>query len=210
MFMAKVPSGLLTVEEVLGIYQFNCHPPNLRAVSELYPLKFSAQNRASCRQLVMDIEQLSAFAEENEGSKRYSETVYRNGVPWKIWASVNTKKDSTEKWLGFFLLCTAPKENPKWSCKCSAKLQIVSQKSGTEDFTLKFSKKNVFNNKSTNWGFSNYISFTELMDPSKGLYDEEGDKVKLAIDFTVDEAKNCQNSKDKSFFGNLKALVLRK
>ncbi|KAL3105468.1 hypothetical protein niasHT_030336 [Heterodera trifolii] len=199
-----VPSGVLTVEEVLGIYQFHCHP-NLHQCLLLHPLQFSAQNRATCRQLVMDIEQLSAFAEENEGSKRYSETVYRKGVPWKILASVNTKKNSTEKWLGFFLLCTAPKEKPNWIYKCSAKLQIVSQKSGTEDFTLKFSKKNVFNNKSTNWGFSNYISFTELMDPSKGLYDEEGDKVTLAIDFNEDSLY----SKIKSFFGKLMELILR-
>ncbi|KAL3124633.1 hypothetical protein niasHT_010474 [Heterodera trifolii] len=180
-----------------------CHP-NLRAVSELYPLKFSAQNRASCRQLVLDIEQLSAFAGENEGNKRYSETVYRNGVPWKIRAKINTKKDSTEKWLGFFLLCTAPKEGINWSCKYSAKLQIVSQKSGTEDLTLKFSKI-VFNNKSLSWGFPNFISFAELMDPSKGLYDEEGDKVTLAIDFNEDSLY----SKTKSFFGKLMGLILR-
>ncbi|KAL3073526.1 hypothetical protein niasHS_017093 [Heterodera schachtii] len=199
-----VPSGVLTVEEVLGIYQFNCHP-NLRAVSELYPLKFSAQNRATCRQLVLDIEQLSAFAGENEGNKRYSETVYRNGVPWNIMARVNTKKDSTEKWLGFYLLCTAPKEGrPNWSCKCSAKLQIVSQRSDTKDLTLKFSKI-VFNNNSLSWGFPNFISFAELMDPSKGLYDEEGDKVKLAIDFNEDSLY----SKIKSFFGKLMGFILR-
>ncbi|KAL3104936.1 hypothetical protein niasHT_028468 [Heterodera trifolii] len=154
--------------------------------------------------LLLDIEQLSAFAEENEGSKRYSETVYRKGVPWKIKAKVNTKKDSTEKCLGFYLLYTAPKESINWSCKYSAKLQIVSQKSGTEDLTLKFSKI-VFNNKSLSWGFPNFISFAELMDPSKGLYDEEGDKVTLAIGFNEDSLY----SKIKSFFGKLMELILR-
>ncbi|KAL3125626.1 hypothetical protein niasHT_010206 [Heterodera trifolii] len=198
-----VPSGLLTVEEMFGIYQFNCHP-NLRAISELYPLKFSAKNRVSCRQIVLDIEQLSAFAGENEGSKRYSETVYRNGVPWKIWAKVNTKKDSTEKCLGFYLLCTASEEDPNWSCKSSAKLQIVSQRSGTKDLSFNL-PKSVYNNKSLSWGFPNFISFAELMDPSKGLYDEEGDKVTLAIDFNDDSLY----SKIKSFFGKLMELMLR-
>ncbi|KAL3086128.1 hypothetical protein niasHS_008745 [Heterodera schachtii] len=198
-----VPSGLLTVDEMFGIYQFNCHP-NLRAISEQYPLKFSAKNRVSCRQIVLDIEQLSAFAGENEGSKRYSETVYRKGVPWKIWAKVNTKKDSTEKCLGFYLLCTASEEDPNWSCKSSAKLQIVSQRSGTKDLSFNL-PKSVYNNKSLSWGFPNFISFAELMDPSKGLYDEEGDKVTLAIDFNEDSLY----SKIKSFFGKLMELMLR-
>ncbi|KAL3100496.1 hypothetical protein niasHS_000199 [Heterodera schachtii] len=199
-----VPSGLLTVEEMFGIYQFNCHP-NLCAISELYPLKFSAKNRASCRQLMLDIEQLSAFAGENEGSKRYSETVYRKGVTWKICAKVNTKKDSTdEKCLGLYLLCTASEEDPNWSCKSSAKLQIVSQRSGTKDLSFNL-PKSVFNNKSLSWGFLNFISFAELMDPSKGLYDEEGDKVTLAIDFNEDSLY----SKIKSFFGKLMELMLR-
>ncbi|KAL3105469.1 hypothetical protein niasHT_030337 [Heterodera trifolii] len=181
-----VPSGVLTVEEVLGIYQFHCHP-NLHQCLLLHPLQFSAQNRATCRQLVMDIEQLSAFAEENEGSKRYSETVYRKGVPWNIMAKITTRKSSTAKCLGFYLLNIASKEDPNWSCKCSATLRIVSQKSGTEDSTKQISYF-VCNNKSTNRGFPFYTSFAELMDPSKGLYDEAGDKITLAIEFTVEEA----------------------
>ncbi|KAL3105160.1 hypothetical protein niasHT_028832 [Heterodera trifolii] len=39
-------------------------------------------------------------------------------------------------------------------------------------------------------GFESFITFAELMDPSKGLYDREADKVKLAIDFSVEEVNS--------------------
>ncbi|KAL3105692.1 hypothetical protein niasHT_021575 [Heterodera trifolii] len=43
-----VPSGVLTMEEVVGIYQFHCHP-NLRAPVGLYPLKFASKGRISAK-----------------------------------------------------------------------------------------------------------------------------------------------------------------
>ncbi|KAL3119417.1 hypothetical protein niasHT_008626 [Heterodera trifolii] len=43
-----VPSGVLTMEEVVGIYQFHCHP-NLRAPVGLYPLKFASIGRISAK-----------------------------------------------------------------------------------------------------------------------------------------------------------------
>ncbi|KAL3116873.1 hypothetical protein niasHT_003397 [Heterodera trifolii] len=38
-------------------------------------------------------------------------------------------------------------------------------------------------------GYTNFISFAELMDPEKGFYDQSEDKVTLAIDVTVKEPK---------------------
>ncbi|KAL3120221.1 hypothetical protein niasHT_008971 [Heterodera trifolii] len=143
--------------------------------------------------LVLDIVQLSEYAGENVGSKRHSETVYRKGLPWNIMAKFNTKKDSTEKWLDFYLQCAAPKEvSSVWQ-----RFKLSLKMNGTKDWTGKFSDV-VFTNKLDAWGFYTFISFAELMIPSKGLYDEYGDKVTLAIDFTADETENCQNLKDKS------------
>ncbi|KAL3090680.1 hypothetical protein niasHS_004472 [Heterodera schachtii] len=71
-----------------------------------------------------------------------------------------------------------------WSRKCSATLRIVSKKSDVEDFKREFDRTYIFNNNSNNWGFVNFISFAELMDPSKGFYNEDEDKITLAIDFT--------------------------
>ncbi|KAL3091782.1 hypothetical protein niasHS_004498 [Heterodera schachtii] len=189
-----VPSGILTTDEFVGVYQFHCHP-NLRDVPGLYPLKFPWHGRISdwniakgnTRTLTLEIEKFSEFAREKVGNFRKSEAeVFINGLPWKIFGEIQKKKDITEKWMVFGLLCTAPKEDDDWSCKCWSTVRIVSQKSGTEDFTRKFDR--IFNNKSNCMKFY-FITFAELMDPSKGFYDKNEDKVILAIDLNVDKAQ---------------------
>ncbi|KAL3112491.1 hypothetical protein niasHT_018697 [Heterodera trifolii] len=151
--------------------------------------KFVSDPNKSNGTLSMEIEKLSEFAREIESSERKSETVtYVKGMPWKILAAIKTKNENTdnEKWLGFYLLCYASENVGNWSRKCSATLRIVTQKSDVEDFKKEFSGKRVFNNNSNDWGFIYFISFAELMDPSKGLYNKDEDKVTLAIDFTCE------------------------
>ncbi|KAL3073524.1 hypothetical protein niasHS_017091 [Heterodera schachtii] len=185
-----VPSGVLVTEEMFGIYQFHCHP-NLRGVSGLKPLEFPWHGRISDWNtakgnrgtLAMEIEKLSEFAQEKVGTRRFSDAVQMKGMPWKILAKINAEKDS--KCLGFYLLCFPPKNDGNWSCECSATLRIVSQKNGTEDLTRKYD--HIFNKESDCWGWFNFITLTKLMDPDKGFYEKEGDKVTLAIDFTVEE-----------------------
>ncbi|KAL3116869.1 hypothetical protein niasHT_003393 [Heterodera trifolii] len=96
-----------------------------------------------------------------------------------------------EKWLGFFLLYDAPKNDSNLGCVCSATLRIVSQNSEVRDFQHKFD--DVTMKPSNCWGFSNFISFAQLMDPGKELYDKSGDKVKLAIDLVVKEAAKTED-----------------
>ncbi|KAL3108377.1 hypothetical protein niasHT_014526 [Heterodera trifolii] len=141
--------------------------------------------------LSMEIEKVSEFAREIIGSERKSEFVtYIKGLPWKISSQIKTKRGSTdnEKYLGIFLSCVAPK-NEKWSCKCSATFRIVSQKCGVPDIKNEFIEEINFNSESVAMGFSGFISFAELMDLEKGFYDQREDKVTLAIDVTVKEAK---------------------
>ncbi|KAL3112488.1 hypothetical protein niasHT_018694 [Heterodera trifolii] len=144
----------------------------------------------------MEVEKLSKFAREIIWSERKSETVHIGGFPWKIWAQIEKKNesiDNNEKWLGFALLCDAPKEDENWSCECSAIVRIVSQNSSFTDYK-RGEFTNTFNNKSNNLGYPNFISFAELMNPCKGFYDKNEDKVTLAIDFTVKEAKTEDSS----------------
>ncbi|KAL3121863.1 hypothetical protein niasHT_000428 [Heterodera trifolii] len=158
--------------------------------------KFILEQSKSKGTLFMEIEKVSGFAREIIFSERKSETVLIKGVPWKIWAKIKTKNGSTdnEKWLGIYLLCVWPKEDSKWRCKCLATFRIVSQNSVVARDMKEMSKERIVNNKSTYWGFSNFISFAALMDPSKGLYDTNKDKVTLAIDVTVKEAKTEDKS----------------
>ncbi|KAL3091791.1 hypothetical protein niasHS_004507 [Heterodera schachtii] len=163
----------------------------------------------------MEIENLSEFAREAFGSGRFSESVLSiKELPWKIMAQINSKNGSTDqKWLGFYLWCAAGEKGRReesspdmwsasidmwgttsssawkenWSCKCSATLRIVSQKGDMSGFSRDFSGQ-IFNKTSYSSGFPYFITFEELMDPSKGFYDKDEDKVKLVIDLIMKEA----------------------
>ncbi|KAL3109981.1 hypothetical protein niasHT_017354 [Heterodera trifolii] len=141
--------------------------------------------------LFMDIEKVSDFLLETDYSERKSETVHIKGfgATCKIWAHkrpANRTKANYEMEHGFTicLLFDAPKKGKKWRCNCSATLRIVSQKSGVEDYKNEMSIERTFINKSNQSHCFEWISFLELMDPSKGLYNESEDKVTLAIDIS--------------------------
>ncbi|KAL3105169.1 hypothetical protein niasHT_028841 [Heterodera trifolii] len=143
----------------------------------------------------MEIEKVSQFAREVFYSQRKSDIVtYINGFPWKILAQIRkTEGTYNEKCLGIFLSCAASKEE-NWSCECSAIIRIFSQKNNVTDLRREFDA-HVINNEDDDWGFSEFITFADLMDPSEGFYNESEDKVTLAIDFTVEEAKTEENHK---------------
>ncbi|KAL3120439.1 hypothetical protein niasHT_000469 [Heterodera trifolii] len=157
--------------------------------------KFILDQSKSKGTLFMDIEKVSEFAREVFGSERKSESVtYVKGLAWKIMAEIEKKNESTdndEKWLGVYLLCIGTKEE-NWSCKCSAIIRIVSQKSGVADIRREFDDY-IFDNKENNWGYNNFISFPQLMKSRNGFYNREEDKVTLAINCTVNEAKTRAN-----------------
>ncbi|KAL3078287.1 hypothetical protein niasHT_032693 [Heterodera trifolii] len=138
--------------------------------------------------ILMNIEKVSEFAREVFLSERKSETVmYINGLPWKILAQINPSKKGSVKCLGIFLSCVAPNEE-NWSCECSGVIRIFSQKNDVTDLRREFDA-HVINNGYNDWGFSEFITFADLMEPEKGFYNESEDKVTVAIDFTVEEAK---------------------
>ncbi|KAL3090682.1 hypothetical protein niasHS_004474 [Heterodera schachtii] len=184
----RVPTDVLTIEEEISIYQHYSHQ-NLCDVPGLFPSKFPTQQRY--KTIEMEIEKVSEFALEAVGSYRFSNAVEIGGFSWKILAEIRSKDESNEKWLGFFLYNDGSKKE-NLSCKSSPTFRIVSQKNGTEDLIGKF-KEHIFKDLNLNcFGFPNSISFAELLDPSKGFYNKDEDKVKLAIDVFVDEPKTEQ------------------
>ncbi|KAL3080217.1 hypothetical protein niasHT_035737 [Heterodera trifolii] len=170
-----VPSGILTMEEELGVYQFYCHP-NFQG---LFPLQFPCHGRASDRHhatIVLNIEKFSEFAREIVGSERSSEAAFVGGMPWKIRATIKMAKQSTGKCLDLYLWCCATsveegEGDENWSRKCSAIFRIIGQGNGTEDFTRKFDDQ-IFNSEICNLGWSEFVTLS-------------ADKVALAIDVTV-------------------------
>ncbi|KAL3108378.1 hypothetical protein niasHT_014527 [Heterodera trifolii] len=142
----------------------------------------------NCKKLEENGEKLSK--ESNEKLKENAENNKERQEKWeelKKWREIA----GGEKWLGFFLLYDAPKDDSNLGYLCSATLRIVSQKSEVRDFQHKFN--DVTMKPSNCWGFSNFISFAQLMDPGKELYDKSGDKVKLAIDLVVKEAAKTED-----------------
>ncbi|KAL3099348.1 hypothetical protein niasHT_026769 [Heterodera trifolii] len=147
-----VPSGVLSKDEVIGVYQFNSLL-NCREISDgiMFPMPFPTNGRVSDRKtgtLLMDIEKVSEFAREEVESSRYSEKVFINGLPWKILAQIKRKTESTdtdEKCLGFFLLCDFPEKDSPWHfCVHSATFRIISQKNGAENSILRAIDPNLF------------------------------------------------------------------
>ncbi|KAL3121522.1 hypothetical protein niasHT_003450 [Heterodera trifolii] len=183
-----VPTDVLTKEEVISIYQHYCHP-NLINAPGLIKLKFPTHRRYKKGGTIeMEIEKVSQFAVEKEYSRRLSDAMEIGEFSWKIMTIITTKNKSNEKWLSFYLKSDGPGKDDNWSRKCSATFRIISQKNGTEDLIGRFNDI-ILDTKGNNFGFPNFISFAELLDPSKGFYNKDEDKVKLAIDVIVDDPK---------------------
>ncbi|KAL3106288.1 hypothetical protein niasHT_013831 [Heterodera trifolii] len=180
-------TDVLTKEEMDNIYQHYSNQ-KLNGLSGLIKLKFPIQLRYKYEDTIeMEIEKVSEFALEEVGSRRFSDAVEIGGFSWKIMAKISTKNENNAKWLAVFLEYAGP-EKENWTCKNSAKLRIFSNKKGTEDLIGTFVDR-VFNKEKHGFGFPNFITFAKLMDPSKGLYNEDEDKVTLAIDVIVDAPK---------------------
>ncbi|KAL3090666.1 hypothetical protein niasHS_004458 [Heterodera schachtii] len=157
----QVPSGVLTMDEVFGFQQHKIQPNFSQFPSE--------ERIRTDGILLMDIEKVSEFAGADVRSCRFSKTFHIKRLPWKIMAQITTDEDTdnNEKWLGIYLLCDASKEGNSVGTLCD----------------------HVFCNKSNNWGFGNFISIAQLVDPFNGFYNREEDKVTLAIDVTVKDEK---------------------
>ncbi|KAL3091982.1 hypothetical protein niasHS_005932 [Heterodera schachtii] len=113
-----VPSGILTADEVAGVEQYHTNH-DFCGISDrlLYPLQFPCHRRIWIfGTLLMDIEKVSEFVEQMAGANRHSETLYINGLTWRICANTKTKTGSTDndKCLGIYLLFDAPEEDSHW------------------------------------------------------------------------------------------------
>lgn len=106
-------------------------------------------------------------------------------LPWKIMAMprLNQQADrNNQKSLGFFLQCNADSESVSWSCNASAELRILNFLPDGEPFQRKI--QHVFYTKENDWGFSNFISWNDLLDPERGYVQD--DKVTLEVKVVAD------------------------
>ncbi|KAL3089037.1 hypothetical protein niasHS_009539 [Heterodera schachtii] len=104
------PSGMLTAEEVISIYQFHAHPELIGAPGGLPPLRFApfpsrekAHRTNSRGTLRLEISKFSEFSRGPVGSERLGEHMFIRGIPLQILAKV-----SSEIYLGLFIRIKAP------------------------------------------------------------------------------------------------------
>ncbi|KAL3106593.1 hypothetical protein niasHT_018235 [Heterodera trifolii] len=198
-----VPSGILIAEEEVGIKQYRSQSKMCGGTSEglLYgPLQFPSHWRnLTFGTIVMDIENVSEFAREKVGSRRFSKTVQIRGLPWKMMAKIDAKIGKTdEKLLGFYIKCAAPKEDKNWNCECSAAtFRIISKIFDVQNSTGRLFGK-IFNHTADQAGFTDFISFSELLYPDNGFYNRDEDKVTLTVDFILKNAEMGQFSAPKT------------
>ncbi|KAL3084446.1 hypothetical protein niasHT_036331 [Heterodera trifolii] len=197
-----VPSDVLTKDEMLSVFlsysqslpvSYPLHFPTdqrmavQKSSSALHP-RNTALNKRSGR-ITMKIENFFEFARENK--RRYSDAVNIRGFSWRIFAEIQTTTtmcdgNKNKKCLGIFLHCEelANKEC-NWCCNCSATLQIVAQKKNKDSKAIQFIGLTFKSVKPNSWGWSEFVTFEQLMNAANGWYNEKDDSVILAADVST-------------------------
>ena len=104
-----------------------------------------------------------------------SPTVTVRHLPWNIMIMPKPAKEKprTEenRSLGFYIQCNKESKKKCWSCQARAELRILSQVDGKEDFVREISHR--FDSKQYDWGFSNYMRWSDVADPERGLIKDD-------------------------------------
>ncbi|KAK0051801.1 ubiquitin carboxyl-terminal hydrolase 7 [Biomphalaria pfeifferi] len=103
-------------------------------------------------------------------------------LPWKIMAMPRKNHAERQKSLGFFLQCNGESESTSWSCQASADLKML--KWDSEGEPCKRSIQHLFYHKENDWGFSHFMAWQEVLDPSAGFIKD--DKIILEVHVTAD------------------------
>ncbi|KAL3105439.1 hypothetical protein niasHT_030307 [Heterodera trifolii] len=190
-----VLSGVLTYQELLSLFLYHSRP-NLRAVIEAFPLKFSTNTRTkfddrrkSTGRITLKIDNFFDFTRK-DGDGMYSDVVYIMGIPMTLWAVSSWSKKGNKK-LEFELLYDVESDHEnresEWCCFCSASFWIVSQWEGYPNYS-RITSGLFYSDDSLNANFSSYIMVEKLLNSENGWYDENSDTVTLMVDVTMDFA----------------------
>ncbi|GAA6076951.1 ubiquitin carboxyl-terminal hydrolase 7 isoform X1 [Tachysurus ichikawai] len=123
-----------------------------------------------------------------ERFSRLSESVlspscFVRNLPWKIMVMPRFYPDRPhQKSVGFFLQCNAESDSTSWSCHAQAMLKIINYKDDEKSFSRRIS--HLFFHKENDWGFSNFMSWSDVTDPERGFV--EDDKVTFEVSVQAD------------------------
>jgi len=112
----------------------------------------------------------------------YSDPTMIRNLQWKIMVMPRfstTSAGERMKSLGIFLQCTPEGEGTSWSCQASAKITVINQKVADDSFTRKIT--HLFFQKENDWGYSNFLLWSEVTDPSKGYIKNDSIIVEIEV-----------------------------
>lgn len=86
-------------------------------------------------------------------------------LPWKI--LVIFHPPDTQSTIGVFVQCNAESESLTWSCTAKATIQLVAQRPNCKNKEMKI--QHTFTHKENDWGFQQFITYDELLNPERGF-----------------------------------------
>ncbi|XP_078681365.1 protein meiotic P26-like [Branchiostoma floridae x Branchiostoma belcheri] len=111
----------------------------------------------------------------NVKEMQYSNPVSIHNLPWILTVECCDNPDAqppNNKSLSVYLLCDADSNN-LWSCRASAKIQLIPQMEGVSIFKRKFRKQKVFYSEENSRGYQNFMPWHEVCDPAKGYIKDD-------------------------------------
>ncbi|KAF7489071.1 Ubiquitin carboxyl-terminal hydrolase 7 [Sarcoptes scabiei] len=103
---------------------------------------------------------------------KLSQPTYLRNLPWRIMVMPRYQSANQQsKSLGYFLQCNGESDSTSWSCSAVAELRIISQKENVQNMSRKIN--HIFYNKENDWGYSHYLAWNEICDPSKGFIKDD-------------------------------------
>ncbi|CAG0901061.1 unnamed protein product [Cyprideis torosa] len=106
----------------------------------------------------------------------------------------------SEKALGFFLQCNGEATGSNWSCNAQADLRLIKH-NGEKPICRRIT--HLFYNKENDWGFSHFVSWSDLLNPAKGFLKD--DSITLQVWVNADAPHGvCWDSKKHTGYVGLK------
>lgn len=129
-----------------------------------------------------------------------SPPIFVRNLPWKIMAMPRTGQNvAGQKSLGFFLQCNGESESTTWSCNAQADLRIIPQKENCQPLSRRI--QHVFYSKENDWGFSHFLSWSDLMDPEKGFVKDDTIILEVWVSADAPHGVSWDSKKHTGFVG---------
>lgn len=133
-----------------------------------------------------------------------SPAYFVRNLPWKIMVMPRLSQSSvsdkhSQKNMAFFLQCNSESDSMSWSCYGIAELKLLSQKPDAKPLVRKI--QHLFYCKENDWGFSNFITMSELLDPDKGYIKDDSITLEVYVKADAPHGVSWDSKKHTGYVG---------